>query len=167
MLLALDPGQSDCGVAFFRYDVLLQAAWVVSTTKLENGPRGWGTMAALVKDLADRLGTVDKVCFERMGAYASDSPSKTLTIQGLLAISAWVCGLFPEAEHSCYFPAQWRGSAKGRQTYCAHVNERLHPEERRNLILPPKRFQHNVYAAVGVGLKALGRFEFERKYSST
>jgi hypothetical protein len=172
VLLGLDPGQSDCGVSTLRNKRLVEATWLQAPHRLENGPRGWREMAEIVKNWAtvQELRSSERitaVAFERMHPRGDDDPAKLLTIMGLLAVSVWVCALFPQAEHVGFFPTQWRGSAKGRGTYCAHVDERLDPNERANLVLPAKRFQHNVYAAIGIALKAVGRFEFERVYSST
>lgn len=175
MILTLDPGKRLCGCSLFHPGSRdLYAASLVQGPTTFEGPEQWGRMALAVQEWADyKLGEfrVSQVVFERMGARGTDTPSKTLIIQELLAVGVWVCALFPEAEHTALFPHEWEGALKRTgetDPIVDRVKSRLSKRELGRVELPSaKSLQHNVWDSVGIGLKFLGRFEPRKVISRT
>jgi hypothetical protein len=168
VLLAIDPGLRNVGAALFGVAEggLKKAGLVRSTLDGLDGPYAWRETAAAVRSWVgwDTV-LVTRVTFEQPGAYRSDSAGRTLNLQDLVAIDAWICSFFPHATYSRYFPMEWQGNLKRPKTHkqkdpvVERIRRELSPEELQRVILPAPSLAHNVWDAVGIGLKALGRFE--------
>lgn len=170
MLLAVDPGKRACGCALFRSGTKeLARAALVDGAEAANGPEAWVATAIAVARWASP--GIEAVVIERPGAYGRDLPSRTLNLQELVAVGAAVCALFPDAVHIAYFPRDWEGALKRPASHreadpvAERVRGRLSPGERARVLLPAPSRAHNVWDAVGIGLKALGRFEPQRVYA--
>lgn len=173
MILAIDPGKRAVGCALFAdsHD-LISAALVEGAAKVfRDGPEVWQRTAEAVGAWVENLRSmVDSVAFERPGAYGADLPSRTLQLQDLVAVDAWVCALFPLAKHVQFFPREWEGAVKRPKDWrepdpvIQRVKGRLTPDELARVQLPAPSRAHNVWDAVGIGLKAVGRFERKRYY---
>jgi hypothetical protein len=165
IVLAIDPGLQACGTALFKNADLVAAAWVKAPFPVKNEPNGWRAMAQTVGTWADRhvngFSTITTVAFEQPGAYRTDTPSSTLILQGLLAIDVWICALYPDAQYIRYFPRDWKGTISP-EIICQRAWDRLGPLEQAKVVLPCKSRAHNVLDAIGIGLKAVGRFELAR-----
>lgn len=162
MILALDPKIHSCGVAAFDGTTLYRAGWVKGDTG-ENVPESWKATAQSVI-LWALFGDVTEVVFERPPAYRSDDPAKTVQLQGLLGVCCLVAGRFSHAQCTGYFPQQWKGTIDKDATE-SRVRGRLTAEEFGRVQLPPsKQFHDDVWDAIGIGLKHVGRFERKRYY---
>jgi hypothetical protein len=148
---------------------LLRAALVEGAARIfKDGPEVWKRTAYAVKNWIHDPREIDIVAVERPPARGDDMPSRTLIVQDLLAVGTWILALFPNARHIAYFPHEWEGtvSRKGEvDPVIQRIKGRLEPEELERVILPCESKAHNVWDSVGIGLKALGRFERKQVFS--
>lgn len=55
-----------------------------------------------------------------------------------------------------YLPCEWKGQVV-KAAMNARIKKRLSEDEQRRIDWPAKSLQHNVWDAIGIGLKAVGR----------
>lgn len=165
-MIAIDCGLRGCGVAQFKADTLIRAAYVKNTAKTERGPATWVKMAQAVFAWACPASFEEELVIEyqrlRFGREKGD-PNNMMELQGVVgAITGvmfdWnVVGLFPE---------QWKGSVK-KEIMTGRIIQRLSLEELNMLEVRKKAknliYDHNMVDAVGIGLHHLGRLEPIRK----
>lgn len=169
MILSVDPGKRACGCALWAqttFGAELHRAEIVQGAPpgIVRDPEVWKWTAHAVwrwvRVRADPA--ITQVAFERMPAYRSDTPSRTMAVQDLVAVAAWICALFPQAEHHAYFPREWEGNLNRKgpsDPVVERVKGRLTPEEFSRVVLPGASSKaHNVWDSVGIGLYHLGRF---------
>jgi hypothetical protein len=175
--LAIDPGKRAVGCALRQEmgERIVRAELVEGADRIfADGPEVWRRTAEAVRawviGLGFSVGQIEEVAFERPGAYGEDMPSRTLNLQDLIAVCAWVCALFPGARHRQFFPNEWEGALKRPKDWrepdpvILRIQGRLSPEELSRVILPAPSRAHNVWDSVGISLKAAGRFERTRYY---
>ena|ERR1035437_9519326 len=166
MLLSIDPGLRACGCALFLdVGTLHSAALVKGAAKGLSGPQAWRATAQAVRNYVGSW-CITRVLFERMPAYGSDLPSRTLKLHDLTAVCAWICALYPDAEPTGYYPREWEGTLNRKgavDPIVERIKGRLTVSERARVELPAPSLAHNTWDSVGIGLKALGRFELHRE----
>lgn len=158
MILTLDPGKRACGTGLFDPGTreLWRGNWIRAPDTRAEGPAAWQLLAELVAESVRGMGHVTHVVFEQPGAYRVDLPSRTLALQDLVAVAAWVCALFPEAVHTRLRPREWKGTIKP-EIACQRAWDALSEAEQGRVRLPAPSYQHNVKDAIGIGLYILGR----------
>jgi hypothetical protein len=165
VILCLDSGKRAVGCSLWIPETkTLYAAELVEgcTEKLfRDGPEVWRrTAGAVIRWLTHHncRGCLTEVVFERPGAYGADRPYRTLDLQELIAVAAWVCALCPDAKHVQVFPREWKGNVPA-DVCCARARGRLFENELKVVKLPTaKSRHHNVWDSVGLGLWRVGRF---------
>ena len=156
MLVSIDPGVKDCGVALWD-DNELAAAW------LARG-RAWDETSLIVKEtLAQRVeGQVLRggiVAIERPKVYHQskqrgdqrDIISLAIFV-GSVATRLLSLGLQPVF----YEPSAWKGSVP-KDVMVERIKKKLSAEEHARVDLPSPSLRHNVWDAVGIGLYHLKR----------
>jgi hypothetical protein len=166
MLLSIDPGLRACGAALWLPEGLYRASLVSGAPKHLTGPDAWRyTVLEVLKWVGAARSQIDYLAFEQPGAYGADVPSRTLNLQELVGVVGFLCAQFPFAAYKRYRPNEWEGTLKRPKSHrdadpvIERIQRRLSFDERARVDLPAPSLAHNVWDAVGVGLKALGRFE--------
>jgi hypothetical protein len=177
VIAAVDPGIDGCGVATFSGDGALQSAcYVPSASGETSGQRIFYAAAAVARRLEAR--TIDRLIVERPRVYAG----RRLNPDGLLLlaeIGACLAGLLDRVPVQ-YRPHEWKGNVDA-DVMTRRVRQRLSTREfcsavlphntcpecarrntREDCLKPHSCLAHNVWDAVGLGLKFLGRLERER-----
>lgn len=170
--LAVDPGIRGCGVALFRFSqsanatLLERAAYVRNPLKEGNGPAESAAMAQAVVDWFDTQPRErpfpDVLALEYPRVYQGNKqkgdPNDLLPLAGVVCA---VSGLLLRSEVRRYFPHEWKGTVDA-DVMLARIVGRLRPDEVGKIEPCPASLRHNVVDAIGIGLKAVGRFEPHR-----
>lgn len=153
-----------------------------------NHPEGWHWMAESVWEwwINGGIETPDKIALEYPQVYTfgkgKGDPNDLFPI-ACVAQSLAALGLAEDAEVVHYLPSEWKGT-RGKLANTVDVRRRLTVEEFARIQIPPNTcgpcatqnpaaecakvarrkdsepcLIHNIYDAIGIGLKALGRFE--------
>lgn len=171
VLVALDPGLRECGVAIFDLasGELLAAGMPENPERKARGLAAWARMAAAVVGYvsacleplraAGALGQVG-VASECPQVYtAGKSKGDPNDLIELAGVVGRVAGGLRAASERSYLPREWKGTLDGDvmvERIKARVDERL--VERARVQLPRAQDKHhNVWDAIGVGLHVVGR----------
>lgn len=174
-MLSVDPGLRGCGAALFRFDEppgLVAAAYVPGHDEPESAETVVRTALAVERWVREQhaRGRIAfrpcEVAVEWPVAYARERKANTKDLPALVGVSMAVCALFPEGSWTRYYPDEWKGGSYPRDGIEPRVRSRLTAEERARCDLSgvKKANVADVWAAVGVGLHHLGRFERRRAY---
>jgi hypothetical protein len=165
MILAIDPGCRGCGCALFEGTTLYRADYVesgfgrgndvVNALSMANQVRAWIPMWSRYED---RL----FIEVPRVYPAARQKGDQNDLIALTLVVGA-IVGRF-DGKATQYFPRDWKGTLNG-DDFIKVIQGKLTPEERPSVTLPAKSLQHNVWDAVGIGLKAVGRLEPKKVYA--
>lgn len=151
-ILAVDPGLHACGAAVFRDGgELIWCGWPRGQ-KEGSGPLAWARMSrAVVVD----TGLYSPSCLVLevpqvygRGAQKGD-PNDLIQLAGVLGA---ICAEYSYCDMVSYAPREWKGQVP-KPIMQKRIEMKLRPEERRLL----DGQNHNVWDAVGIGLKYLGR----------
>jgi hypothetical protein len=125
-------------------------------------------MAAAVARYAPP-GTIDLAVVEQPGVRRGDGRHNRASLEGLVAVGVAIFAHYPDTEVRRILPSQWAGTLRRPAPWrededpIAHrVREALSPEELQRVEWPASYLRHNVYDALGIGLKVCGRFERKR-----
>lgn len=169
--ISMDPGIRGCGVSIWIGDKVAAATYVKNTQTSGNGPRECATMAAAVHRWIDK--DFDKptmLILEWPQIYVSriregkmqEDPNDLLSLCG---VDAALSGLFLDVPVTHYLPNFWKGNMDG-DVMVERIKGRLHPDEKDRVELPSaKGLGHNVWDAIGIGLKYHDRLERKRVYA--
>lgn len=162
-LISLDPGLVCPAMAYFDHGKLVATRFIVTAEADEN--RDWLSIAnefwfdRPALDLSDlRL-----FVYERPKVYTRRKINQN-SLLDLTGVAGAVLVRFmsnytswKSVERREYLPFQWKGNME-KKACNRLVKSRLAPEELRAVVLPRASLAHNVWDAIGVGLKALNRF---------
>jgi hypothetical protein len=171
ILLSIDPGTRGTGVALFHDGKLHAAEYVRNPYKEGSGPRECAAVAQAVSAwAAEHVGPVFPVHMDVMLEFPQTyggraSTGNTEALFPLAAIDGALAALFSYANVMHCLPHSWKGSIDP-DAIVERVKDRLSVEEKSRIVLPAAGLQHNVFDAIGVGLKFLGRFERRRVFAS-
>lgn len=162
-ILAVDPGLRGCGVAYFSREAFYPTPRLRWARYVRNPVRTGDGMDA-IRAVAHEVGQqgprshVDLLAVEfpqvYAGAKAIGDPRDLLTLAAIDGAITIQCG----REVLRYFPREWKGQVDP-DVLIERVKDRLDPAELARVELPAAHLAHNVWDAVGIGLKAAGRFE--------
>lgn len=151
MLVSIDPGVCDCGVALWENNELT-AAWLA---------RGkfWDETSLIVKEtITEHVNTQALtggiVVIERPKIYhqSKQKGDQADIISLAIFVGSVVTRLFSLGLQPIFYePHQWKGQTPKAIT-TSRTQAKLSPEERRRVELPAPSLQHNVWDAVGLGL---------------
>lgn len=162
MLYAIDPGKN-CGIAVFRDKELITAS-LISVKGSADKPSTWSEMARLVIWKVDPpAGDELAIEFPQVyrGAKSKSDPKDLLHLSAMVgAVSHAMASRHVRV--TLYQPHEWKGQLDKDQVM-QRVNERLGYSEA-GRIVPAGAKTHNVFEAIGIGLKHLKRFEPYRAY---
>jgi hypothetical protein len=159
IIVGIDPGLRQCGVAVIDDTGRLGSAWLVKGARTGRGPVVWNAMAEAVANtyagpLADPRSArglwlaIERPRIYRAGVSKGD-PADLLELQGVVGAIArdW---LRAGAQVTAYFPAEWKGQVP-KDVHNAQVMARLSVEERERVTqAAPRSLVHNVIDAVGI-----------------
>jgi hypothetical protein len=159
--LAVDPGIRGCGVAVFKADRLVHAAYVPNPVK-----HGYDLDAVLgmARAVVGKTESVDTVVSERMQVYApgkgKGDPNDLIP---LAAVTGAIAALTGARLTTWVLPRVWKGTLPKGAAFEARLFERLTNDER-SAIQYCGSMLHNVYDAIGIGLFQAGRFDRKRVF---
>ncbi len=186
-LLGLDPSFTKPGVSLFVHGELQNAECLRRPSNTCVGPEGWHEVAELCFEWAPDL---DGLAVEYPQIYSvgkSKGDPNDLFPVACVAQSVVSMVLGRGGDVETYLPSEWKGTRE-KDVNTVDVRKRLTPAEFKRIQMPtntcehcashfpaarcirykPKPTQwepcsvHNAYDAVGIALKALGRFERHR-----
>jgi hypothetical protein len=171
LLVALDPGLRECGVAVFDRDTgeLLAAGMPENSMRRARGLAVWASMATavavFVQAAIDELSALRPVASVHVvsecpqvytAGKSKGDPNDLIELAGVVGRVAGALGASSELS---YLPREWKGTLDGDvmvERIKGRIDER--PVERARVRLPRAADKHhNVWDAVGVGLHAVGR----------
>lgn len=168
-LLSVDPGIRGCGCALWDDGTLLAAKYVKSPATEGGGPAECAKMAlAIVTWVQSDFGTLERVICEWPQTYGGGaSRGDTNDLFPVAGVGAALAALVDEnVKFEHIVPHDWKGSIqkpkKVSDPYPVVLmcERRLSDAEKTVVELPGnKRLHWDVWDAIGIGLKALGRFE--------
>jgi hypothetical protein len=173
MLLCVDAGLRACGCSVWHRHSngdhsLVRAALVHPYQSDFAQPRAWIEMAAAVARYAPPA-EIGLVVVEQPGTRRGDGRHNRKALESLVAVGAAIIAQYPNAYPSCILPLDWAGNLKRPNPWrededpIAHrVRKTLNPEELQQVEWPAPYLRHNVYDALGIGLKVGGRFARKR-----
>ena len=163
MLLALDPGIRGCGVSLFdSTKTLAEAHYVENTARTGNKAAECVSMAEAVRSFAARW-SVTTVVVEWPQVYVKRLRTNPNDLLALAGVDSALCALFPRCKHVTYLPMEWKQQID-KEAHHRRAMARLSEAECGCIKLPAKDLQHNVFDAIALGLKHLGRLEPKRVY---
>lgn len=173
MLLALDPGSRGCGVALLDLSgrgTLHRAAYVPCPSKKGLDASNAYQMALAVSAwVHQRVGlhrSVTDMAVEVPKVYqASQQKGDQNDLIPLGLVVGCVIGLIRPVKVTQYFPRDWKGTIDA-DSCTARIIKRLSREELLRCEECPASLAHNLFDAVGIGLKYVGRFEPNKVYDS-
>ena len=156
-MLAIDPGLRGCGVSFWTDGVLMYAEYLRNPAISGQGVSAWYQMARIVRH---RTGGQENLCFVAevpqvyQGSNQKGDPNDLIELAGVVGAVAWAV----EADECVtYRPREWKGQTP-KEIMLPRIRAKLSQEELDRVNLPSAAsLQHNVWDAVGIGLKAAGR----------
>ncbi len=166
--IGLDPGARGCGLSYFGDDkTLIAARYVRNPVSAGKGVASCVAMAIALHN--DALETEPAACIQVVVEWpqiytAAHSKGNPNDLPHLAAIGAAFCALLEvdlDVQMTQYLPHEWKGSIDGDEC-TRRIQERLSPDELKRVELVGKTLDHNIFDAVGIGLKHLGRFERHR-----
>jgi hypothetical protein len=150
VLVSIDPGLQVCGLAAWQDGALVRA-------RLVKNPRDdWtGMLGAVDEEINRWAGLDDEIIIELPQVYqrikSKGDPND------LVRIAVLVGAIVARRTHKLYLPAEWKGQTPKDVTEL-RARKRLSEEELAHVELPTaKGLTHNVWDAVGLGLRHLGR----------
>ncbi|MCP3104638.1 hypothetical protein LZ198_37820 [Myxococcus sp. K15C18031901] len=171
LLVALDPGLRECGVALFDLDTgeLLVAGMPTNFESKARGLAAWASMAtataAFVSSFLEPLRAAGEavaivVVSECPQVYtAGKSKGDPNDLIELAGVVGRVAGALGATSERSVLPREWKGTLNG-DVMVERIKSRLdeRPCEHLRVQLPRAQDkQHNVWDAVGIGLHVLGR----------
>lgn len=181
-LLSVDPGIRGCGVAFFEEAELIRALYVVNPSLVGSTVKECVSMAAEIAELVYTTRASVSLVVERPQIYpqgkGKGDPNLLLPLYGVTnALAGMLRGCDSLSGAAELRPREWKGNIDA--GVCIwRIRERLsekefsriemprvccaecckHPQEA-DCKKPNSCLTHNVFDAIGIGLKRLGRFE--------
>lgn len=154
-LVSVDPGVHAVGIAFFIDRRLCSAAYVGGEWRGHRLPQVAFDAVAGALPRAYEITLVVEVpqVYGHGGAGKGEDPNDLIDLA--LVVGAFVGYLRPVAL-TIYRPREWKGQVP-KDVMTRRIKEKLAPEEVAKVRLPARGKQHNVWDAVGIGLKKLGR----------
>ncbi len=158
-MIAIDPGLRGCGVASFRGERLIAAAYVISPNLKGTGVKAWLDMAYAIHFYNAELTVVEQ---QRLRpGNEKGNPQNMMEVEGVVGA---IAARFSECgEVIGYYPEAWKGSVK-KEVMTVRITKRLSKEETEILarVQCPPSLMHNVIDGIGIGLFHLGRLKHER-----
>lgn len=145
MFVSIDPGKHWCGVAGWYGGSLVFAGLVKNFQEVRETVKLF---------FPDGVAT----CFVELPQVYPQSPVDPNDLIAV-AFAAGQASAIPGVRlvHTI-LPREWKGQVK-KEVMTARIKSRLYPDESDRVFLPraEKTLAHNVYDAIGIGLKVLGR----------
>jgi len=166
-LLSVDPGIRGSGGSLWENGTLVRATYIKNPLTEGGGPRECAAMAREIIVWADQWGVDCVICEwpQTYGGGASRGDTNDLfPVAGVGAALAALVGENVRFDH--VVPHDWKGSIQKPKkvsdpySIVLMCERRLSDAEKAVVELPGNKRHHwDVWDAVGIGLKALGRFE--------
>lgn len=155
MLVSVDPGLRASGVAVWDGAGVLLWAGYVKGAVAAPGAIAWEAMARAVYHAVERY-EPHELAIELPQTYGGRAArGDTNDLIQLAAVVGAVATRLRLAT-TVYRPADWKGGVR-KEVTAARVDESLSDNEKTRIEWPAASLRHNVYDALGIGLKRLGR----------
>jgi hypothetical protein len=144
VILSIDPGSKNAGVAVYNLKGELAKAW------LAQGKDWVETASAVIDGLPVSAIRIEVVIIERMQIYDSTPLAHANDCITLSLMAGRVTGVL-SAEVVTYYPNTWKGQVP-KDIMTERIKNKLTKAEHKRIVLPGKALQHNVYDGAGIGL---------------
>ncbi len=161
-LLAIDPGINTSGVALFKDGTLIEADIIKCVSKDDIACRSLAMSGAIVMWLHRLVVLPDWLVMEWPQIYPKMKGDPN-DLPHLAAIGLGVAGMLTvlnskyesHLKIASYKPREWKGQIPKGSVYDSRIANKLEGDE---LEIWRETKDHNAKDAIGLGLKALGRF---------
>lgn len=154
--VSIDPGLRHCGVALWE-DKMLQESCLIVGSKPDDRLDNIEACYKMAKAVSIYKG-VHTLIVEFPQAYRpkfqKGDPNDLLWLAAV--VGAIATEYIPESNVITYLPREHKGQTP-KEVIEQRVQKKLSPEELKNIVLPARSLQHNVYDAIGIGLFYLQR----------
>jgi hypothetical protein len=168
VILSLDPGKKEAGVALWK-DGELALAWLARGNKKTAELLTWhlATAKAVYQGLVEHgyhPDSVDTFVGEKPEIYkAQFQKGEQQSVADLSLVTGAVAGLVQPRAAVVYLPKEWKRQVPKHVVTRRIIGDekkqgRLSQEEQSRIELPAPSLRHNVYDAIGIGLKYLKRW---------
>jgi len=154
VIITIDPGVHEAGVAIWRPEGVLFEAYLVRVRK----DQSWLWMVCRIREELHGI-AITEIVIERPQIYvhsrSKGDPNDLITLA--LMAGATVGALTRDLSVTVteYLPAQWKGQVP-KQVMTKRIKRALTDEEHTRVTLPKARgLAHNVWDAIGIGLHHL------------
>ncbi len=162
-LIAVDPGLRCLGVAVF-FNGWLNSTYLIKNPEAGRGAKAWHgytktKMTGTADLLKDVIAGADVLVVEMQSIYrrGPGDPDDMLQVAGVAGVIAGMANL--DARIVAYKPREWKGTAP-KDIFAKRILACLSSRETFAISTElPKSLVHNIYDAIGLGLKALGRLD--------
>lgn len=181
LVLSIDPGIRGCGAALWHGRKLVAATYVKNPIGKGSGPlealEAAHAVAGWVSEKSEGYRTFPptplEVVVEWPQTYGGRaSRGDTNDLFALSAVDTAIVALLEPSKTHFYVPREWKGalqkpaSVNDAYPVISMASRRLDEEETKAIALPTnKRLTWDVWDAIGIGLKYLGRFEKMKVYA--
>ena len=157
MLISIDPGVHHCGVALWE-DGELVYAWLAGSKKAKKGSTWRDTVRAVelgVLEVVPQLDYVTELAIEKPNANHRNKKGDPQNIVNLAFVAGAVSAAFADSLESSveYLPSDWKKTVP-KPVMKKRIEKRLRGDEPSRIA---KRATHDVFDAIGIGLKYLRR----------
>ena len=148
MLISIDPGLRTAGFAQWDESGRLLLAGLAQGSKTARDSEAWRAIASEVRKIAEGCDVV--IEFPKVYPHGKGDPEDLLQ---LAAVVGAIC-----ASHKClkvFRPYEWKGQVP-KDVMVMRIQGWITDSERSKVLLPSaKSLQHNVWDAIGIGVKYL------------
>lgn len=170
-VVGIDPGVRACGVSAYIDKRLYRATLVKnSATKGQSVVEARAMACSVSQWLFNACPLLPPhfdlfvECPMVYGATFQKGNQNTSIIPLALVVGAIVAQFSSAVTVHQYAPREWKGTMDP-DAAIDLIKARLSPDEHTRVFLPAPSLAHNVWDSVGIGLKALGRFEPKRVFA--
>lgn len=137
MLVSIDPGKHKCGMAWWE-DTELVTAGLVESPPL------------LIPEKTNHLVIEVPQIYAR--SKSKGDPNDLIDLAVMVGRIISICDI----SYTLYRPREWKGQVP-KDVMVSRIKGKLSKKELERITLPAKTLQHNVFDAIGIGLKYLNR----------
>ena len=168
--LFIDPGIRGSGASIFRGTAVYRAAYVPNPARHGNGVEEVRAMARAIQgwwyangvDVPEHFGCERPQIYTQSKQRVKGRATDPNDLPPLYGIDCAVAALFPGTPCYAYWPRDWKGTLDG-DAMIERIKTRVSSYELSCIDLScGPNVEHNIWDAIGIGMKHVGRLERKR-----
>lgn len=156
VMVAIDPGLRDIGIAVFEGSRLVRAGLVRSSEKTLRGPGQWRSLAKQTAGWLGPVPRVDLLVLEGQQIYPGRFQARPDDLLQLAGVCGALTTTIEAKAYFSYLPRVWKGSVS-QADMAQKCLDLLTPEEAACIEPMPASLLHNAAHSIGIGLFHCGR----------